>query len=96
MRFSELNNAAYTLAIPGFIHTLTGYARRFATGSVANLPWWDLSLFRSHPLGNNSQFHGFPVNPKTLNLTRHDDPALNEFPQPSVVNVVEKSTDIHI
>ncbi len=42
--FSELNNAAYTLATPGFIHTLTGYAHRFATGSVANLLWWDLSL----------------------------------------------------
>ena len=37
IRFSELNNAAYTLALPGFIHTLTGYAHRFATGSVANL-----------------------------------------------------------
>ncbi len=37
MPFSELDNAAYTLATPGFAHTLTGYARRFATGSVANL-----------------------------------------------------------
>jgi len=72
MRFSELYNAAYTLATPGFAHTLTGYARRFATGSVANLLWWDLSVSRPHPLGNNSQFHDFPVNPKTLNLTRHD------------------------
>ncbi len=44
MPFSELNNAAYTLATPGFIHTLTGYARRLTTGSVANLTWWDLSL----------------------------------------------------
>ncbi len=66
--FSELYNAACTLATPGFIHTLAGYARRFATDSVANLLWWDLSLFRSHPLGNYSQFHDFPVNPKTLNL----------------------------
>ena len=44
MPFSELNIAAYTLATPGFIHTLAGYACRFATDSVANLLWWDLSL----------------------------------------------------
>jgi hypothetical protein len=44
IRFSELNNAACTLAIPGFAHTLAGYARRLATDSVANLLWWDLSF----------------------------------------------------
>lgn len=40
--FSELSHAACTLATPGFIHTLAGYARRFATESVASRLSWEL------------------------------------------------------
>jgi hypothetical protein len=47
--FSGLSHTACTLATPGFIHTLAGYARRFATESVANrLPW---ELGRPSPIG---------------------------------------------
>ena len=42
MHFSELSHAAYTLATPGFTHTFTGYACRFATDSAAHLFWWGL------------------------------------------------------
>jgi hypothetical protein len=42
IRFSELSHAACTLATPGFTHTFTGYACRFAIDSAAHLFWWDL------------------------------------------------------
>jgi len=45
-----------------------GYARRFATDSVANLLSWELGR-SPHPLGNSIQFHGFPSDPKDLGLT---------------------------
>jgi len=45
-----------------------GYARRFATDSVANLLSWELG-WSPHPLGNDIQFHGFRSDPKHLGLT---------------------------
>jgi hypothetical protein len=42
IHFSELSHAACTLATPGFTHTFTGYACRFATDSAAHLLWWEL------------------------------------------------------
>ncbi len=42
MKLSELSHAAYSLATPGFTHTLTGYACRLTTDSAAHLFWWDL------------------------------------------------------
>ena len=66
--FSGLGHAACTLATPGFIRTLAGYARRFATDSVANLLSWELGR-STHPLGNSIQFHGFRSDPEDLGLT---------------------------
>jgi hypothetical protein len=45
-----------------------GYARRFATDSVANLLSWELDR-GPHPLGNTIQFLGFQSDPKDLGLT---------------------------
>lgn len=42
IKFSGLSHAAYSLVTPGFTHTLTGYACRFATDSAAHLLRWDL------------------------------------------------------
>ena len=51
IRFSGLSHAAYTLATPGFKHTLTGYACGFATDSAAHLLWWDLHGIPYSPTG---------------------------------------------
>ncbi len=66
--FSGLGHAACTLATPGFIRTLAGYARRFTRDSVANLLSWELGR-SPHPLGNSIQFHGFRSDPKDLSFT---------------------------
>jgi hypothetical protein len=42
IKFSELSHAACTLATPGFTHTFTGYACRFATELAAHLFLWEL------------------------------------------------------
>jgi len=65
--FSGLSHAACTLATPGFIRTLTGYARRFARDLVANLLSWELGQ-SPHPLGNSIQFHSFRSDPEDLDL----------------------------
>ena len=51
IQFSGLSHAAYTLATPGFTHTLTDYARRFATDPAANLLWWELGSCPPSPTG---------------------------------------------
>ena len=51
-----------------------GYARRFTTVLlVANHTLMELERYSyPHPLRSNSQFHKSILNPKTLDLTRHD------------------------
>ncbi len=51
MKFSELSYAAYTLATPGFTHTLADYACRFTADSAAHLLGWNLYSVPYAPTG---------------------------------------------
>ena len=72
MNFSQLCHAAYTLATPGFTHTLTDM-------HAGSLRLWRLTstggtctTTRTHPLCNISQFHNILADSKALGLTRHE------------------------
>ncbi len=72
MKFSGLSHAAYTLATPGFKHTLTGM--HAGSLQIRRLTYsdgiWAVSC--PHPLGNTIQFHNLLSDPKDLGLTRHE------------------------
>src|SRR2546423_3398948 len=70
---SGLHHAACILAPSSFVPPLLGVHVEFTTDRLAKL--WSggtCTVPGSHPLGNNSQFHGFSPNPKVSGFPWRD------------------------
>jgi hypothetical protein len=67
--FSELGNAACTLATPGFAHALLSMHAGSLQARWLLSPGRTWAMLCLHLLGNNIQFHGFLSDSKDPDLT---------------------------
>jgi len=80
IQFSEISHAAYALTTPGSTHHLLAMHTGSLLAGWLCLPGGTCSLSGAHPLGNISQFHDILLDPKALDLTRHENlPCYNAF-----------------
>ena len=73
IQFSGLSHAAYTLATPGFTHTLLAMHAGSLQSRRLTFSGGNWAVACPHPLGNIIQFHKLLFGPMDLNLTRHEE-----------------------